>query len=520
MIKQATYNPGRSTPSVASSPHLYRPRSTSIHYPRRKTTLLQKLVALIPRRRPLRSYLTLTTLLLPIWLLILLHGEHWIHESTIAECSWENWERWPSGATPHRVALIADPQLVDAHTYARRGPALWATIFYTDLYMARTWETIHSTLAPNSVFFLGDLFDGGREWSVAPYHKKVEPVPEDPRGHGDWKKYKHNYWLKEFARFEKMFPTPAGTRSHRSLPGNHDLGFGAGVRTDVRDRFQAFFGKPNTLTEVGNHTFISIDSVSLANEADPLIYTPPVDFLASLEAQEHPLVPTPPRQLDHRIHSRTPQDTTAPTGRKNPTVLLTHVPLYRTADTTCGPLRERGESIPIVYGYQYQNVLPPALSSRVLAATKARWVFSGDDHDACDVVHHYGTSGLAREITVKSVSWAMGVRRPAVYLLSLWNPEGAEGETLQGKLCYEVDQIGVFIGYAFAALVSFVVCWVELVRRERRERRGLPVDAEGKYWKPGKGVKSWRWWGVEWASEAGRTCAGVGVIYALVMWWW
>ena len=276
MIKHATYNPD------LSSPHLYRPRSTSIHYPPAPSPFRTLLHTLTPRR-PLRSYITLTTLLLPLWLLLFLHSEHWIYTSTASTCRWDDWEHWPPHATPHRVALIADPQLIDIHTYARRGPSLWATIFYSDRYLSRTWQTLHQVLTPQTVFFLGDLFDGGREWSVDSYHKKSDPaISPDPRAKSDWKKYGHAYWLNEFRRFEKIFPTPPGVRSLRNLPGNHDLGYALGVRKEVRDRFEAFFGKSNGLTEVGNHTFISIDAVSLANENDPEIYTPGADFLSSL----------------------------------------------------------------------------------------------------------------------------------------------------------------------------------------------------------------------------------------------
>ncbi len=59
---------------------------------------------------------------------------------------------------------MADPQLVDKNTYKRRGILLKLTQFYTDLYMKRNWRLVHSQLSPDVTFFLGDLFDGGREW--------------------------------------------------------------------------------------------------------------------------------------------------------------------------------------------------------------------------------------------------------------------------------------------------------------------------------------------------------------------
>jgi len=65
--------------------------------------------------------------------------------------------------------LIADPQLVDENTYERRGLLLRMSQFYTDLYMKRNWRFIHHILEPKMTIFLGDLFDGGREWDDKTY---------------------------------------------------------------------------------------------------------------------------------------------------------------------------------------------------------------------------------------------------------------------------------------------------------------------------------------------------------------
>jgi hypothetical protein len=70
---------------------------------------------------------------------------------------------------PYRIALIADPQLVDENTYKRRGILLNLSQFYTDLYMKRNWRFIQRTLVPKMTIFLGDLMDGGREWDDDTY---------------------------------------------------------------------------------------------------------------------------------------------------------------------------------------------------------------------------------------------------------------------------------------------------------------------------------------------------------------
>ena len=90
-----------------------------------------------------------------------------MYDNHIAACDWKKWEKWPSEADPHRLVFVADPQLVDPHTYpGRPWPLSSLTETYTDLYMTRNFRLINGQLDPDSVVFLGDLFDGGREWGT------------------------------------------------------------------------------------------------------------------------------------------------------------------------------------------------------------------------------------------------------------------------------------------------------------------------------------------------------------------
>ena len=73
----------------------------------------------------------------------------------------------PKGATPHHLILVADPQIVDPHTYTGRPWPLSAmTESHTDMYLYRSYKNLQSYLSPDTIFFLGDLFDGGREWAT------------------------------------------------------------------------------------------------------------------------------------------------------------------------------------------------------------------------------------------------------------------------------------------------------------------------------------------------------------------
>ncbi|KAL9085099.1 MAG: hypothetical protein Q9165_007743 [Trypethelium subeluteriae] len=368
-----------------------------------------------------------------------------------------------------------------------------------------------SVYSDYTIIFLGDLFDGGREWST--YHSES---PEK-----EWRKYGEDFWLQEYDRFGRLFfthwvdagiaarPGQPGRKLIASLPGNHDLGFGVGIQQPVRARFNAYFGEGNRVDVFGNHTFISVDTVSLSAmddaQTDPAIWSPTEAFLTGVRDAKRRAAGKELRSQAGKtstgrfVHKVTDTDTTYPILKSDdvtefPTVLLSHVPLYRAEGTPCGPLRERwppspeawptapGKKTPehspvydernairIAAGYQYQNVLTPEISQDITKRIgDVSYAFSGDDHDYCDVVHRsYPNAGSGiREITVKSLSWAMGVRRPGFVMLSLWNPVDASGNsiggnrdqpTLQTHLCLLPDQLGIFIRYALLAILSIAI---------------------------------------------------------------
>ncbi|KAH9815696.1 Cell division control protein [Teratosphaeria destructans] len=570
------------------------------------------------RRIPLLRRLSLTTAVLTLtWIYVLYWGERSTFKSHIDSCDWKRWEKWPKEAAPHRIVFISDPQLVDPHTYpGRPWPLSSLTETYTDRYMARSFRLINHELDPDSIVFLGDLFDGGREW--APSHarplrpsqrktlneiiegktlgkrsresyEKAKMRPHDraikkedhfldERGNdlkefvykedGRWAKWDQQQWDAEYERFgrifferDQLYPQqnreilPAfevaqdavamdngahnittteyavtGGKVRRilsGLPGNHDIGLGMGVQLAVRDRFHMRFDGTNRVDVLGNHTFISIDSPSLSafsqfipeggeTPADRLpglkhIWEPTMTFLENVREPANKAVADELRALypdtfDHTRHAHAVVDpqvaAIASTDKKAkvpdvqlPVILLTHVPLYRDPDTDCGGNREGGKAITIRAGYQYQNVITRSLSGslmgHVFSAGEVMHVFSGDDHDHCDVTHRYniglpGPDGNTRkaaiksvpETTVKSFSWAMGVRRPGFQLLSLWNPVDERGKTvgtplptIQTQICLLPDQLDVFIDYALLLGATLAVLIVRAVVLSLRHER-------------------------------------------------
>jgi hypothetical protein len=501
--------------------------------------------------------------------------------------------------------FVADPQLVDPHTYpGRPWPLDTLTEIYTDRYMSRNFRLINAELDPDSVVFLGDLFDGGREWApswgrplsadekvflynlgvvvkpripeVKNSHVKegdfnpdlaklqesweiearqsAQPVPpQDPRSYihgeeGRWARWGSEQWVIEMERFAKIFYAPGQLypRSSRSqspavktwpsdiildngawntsrqelailghkqrkvvtnLPGNHDVGFGSGVQLSVRNRFEGVFGSGNDLYVLGNHTFLSLDTPSLSayseftirgetskEERDEAryIWEPAYQYLDNLQNLSKPVINSAIAEMfpdAENVPGRTPQqiaDARAasdalvkrqPSQTQLPVILLSHVPFYRDQGFDCGPLREKGRSIHVSAGYQYQNVLTKELTTHIVQRVSSSigeiaHVFSGDDHDYCDVEFPYDIGSVSgepshfwpsvRDITVKSFSWAMGVRKPGFLLVSLWNPIDANGksirstrQTIQSKSCLLPDQLGIFIQYA--SLLGFTL---------------------------------------------------------------
>ncbi|KAK1142080.1 hypothetical protein N8T08_008162 [Aspergillus melleus] len=472
--------------------------------------------------RTFKSIFSVANGLVLLWFWTLWWGERTVFRESLETCAWGNWEHWPRDATPHHVAFIADPQLVDPHTYpGRPWPLSTLTVRFTDQYMRRSFWSIQNKLGPDSVLFLGDLFDGGREWATA--HSSS---PEER-----YKKYKDSFWKEEYHRFVKIFldqwnegdrfsTNPRGRRMIASLPGNHDLGFGSGVQVPVRDRFQMFFGKGNRVDVIGNHTFVSMDTVSLSamDQPDPKtgssgagsgdghrpnehIWKEAEDFLNNMSVHRAKAEMEELRMLNNQseghLFTHKAVDISEPSVVQRPqpevvglpAVLLTHVPLYRRPATPCGPLREHwppsseGEleedernALTIAGGYQYQNVLTQTISKDLVSKVGPNLiqVYSGDDHDYCEISHRE-FSGSPKEITVKSLSWAMGVRRPGFVLTSLWNPidpatgkptaEGNTATTLQNHLCLLPDQLSIFIHYGLILGLTLAVLLVRAVVR-------------------------------------------------------
>lgn len=347
--------------------------------------------------------------------MVLFFHERYIPYATAARCEWPVPVDTQPGEEVTKIMLVADPQLIDNHTYPDRQPILMGiSQIFVDRYLRRNYHALINELRPDYIIFLGDYLDNGRSASDA-------------------------YFYTQLARFKRIFfrsDYPVGKKMFVQVPGNHDLGWADGVNIASRQRFTKEFGPPNSVVTINGVDFIMVDAPSLGATNSPVIREEALSFIDSLSD-----------------------------NRPRPRVMLSHIPLYRDPNTNqCGPLRE-GSPFRLQAGYQYQTVLDREVSRRLIDSVKPDLVFSGDDHDYCDITHF---EGGPREVTVKSISMAMGISRPAVQLFAY---KGASVGSSTGILnsetrpCYCSVPYADVCAYSVLGVATVVVVLLMTVHR-------------------------------------------------------
>ncbi|KAI0036889.1 Metallo-dependent phosphatase-like protein, partial [Vararia minispora EC-137] len=325
---------------------------------------------------------------------------------------------------PAHVLIVADPQMLDEDSYPGRGPWLMmVTQFIVDMFLRKAWH-VAMAKQPDAVVFLGDMLDNGRA------------------------KREHKAYLAYVQKFKKMFPASRGLPVFY-LPGNHDVWLGGSDELSklARARYQTYFGPLNHQALIGNHTLAFIDAPGLVEEYKTHTQA------STVPTVEH-WVPQSIRELRKVV------DMSIPDGaRPWPLVLFSHIPLARPDGTDCGPLREKG-TLRAGRGLGYENTLSDATSKMLLDTFRPSVIFSGDDHDYCDVTHSVAASDdrtspqtTVHEISVKSLSMAMGIRRPGFELLSLATPRTPWSPSFAHAPCVLPDQIGVYV-WSYAPLAA------------------------------------------------------------------
>jgi len=355
----------------------------------------------------------------------------------LADCRWpeSQLERnsWSLGAPWTHILFVADPQLLGPRSYP--GRPQWINLltqFIVDFNLRKSWR-VASKLHPDVVVFMGDLMDDGR----------VDvPLSE------------YEQYVNRFNRTFTLHGTPAFY-----LPGNHDVGLGRNpgwFSPDARQRFEQTSGPTNQVIHINDRLLVFIDAPRLVDEEQ--------SRRAAGQSYQH--------VIHNEQHSKSVinfvqqvADTYANDDR--PRVLLSHIPLSRSPQAHCGPLREKG-TISRGGGIGYQNLLDEDTTQFLLESLKPTVIFSGDDHDYCEVTHSYQLNDsddvkVAREVSIKSFSMAMGIRRPGFQVMSVPFPAAPDSIGFVDRPCELPDQVGLYLHVYIPA----ILCCVALLALSR-----------------------------------------------------
>ncbi|KAI0373402.1 hypothetical protein BV20DRAFT_962538 [Pilatotrama ljubarskyi] len=338
----------------------------------------------------------------------------------LRSCSWPDTPLRTHHALdpPTHVLLVADPHVRHSSTSSRVGFSP-ARQFLLDLAIKRNWHFASRT-RPDVVLFLGDIL---ASWRLVRSDKEYE---------------------RNLDKFRRIFHLDPGVTSFY-VPGNNDVGLNIepAAARQARQRFMTHFGPLNQKVVLRNHTLVMLDAAGLVEE----------DYLRAAKyiGYEHwSPIPHGPVEFVRSLQDE---------PETQPTLLFTHIPLYRPDTASCGPLREKG-TIRRGVGNGYQNTLGKKTTAFLLQTLKPKLVFSADDKDYCDYVHvppkpvltaaesgsqTNTTTEPVREITLKAFSPSHEIRYPSFQLLSLVAPspysstERATEATVASTPCFLPD---------------------------------------------------------------------------------
>ncbi|CAI9114530.1 OLC1v1015273C1 [Oldenlandia corymbosa var. corymbosa] len=358
-----------------------------------------------------------------IWALSILYGEmfaFWV--PPLLTCSWPHQVNELDSSELNgdfvKIAIIADPQIMDRTSHHLPSLVLEIAEFYSDLFMRRAFLSSILSFKPDAILFLGDYMDGG-------------PYLSDDEWQESLSRFKHIFNL-------NMLQQNTNTKVY-FLSGNHDVGYAAVLSKmpEVTRRYEKEFGARNYRFKLGQVDFVTIDSQTLDGNAQEDVTATTWKFISNV--------------------SEDPSSTSR--------VLLTHIPLYRPNETSCGPYRassiinQRITRSPGDQQILYQNYVTEKSSNNVLNSIRPALILSGHDHDQCTVTH-MAKHGPVKEHTVGTVSWQQGNLFPSFMLLSVSNrsfPEGiAPEDVISTKLCFLPFQTFIYIWYLILFVITLI----------------------------------------------------------------
>nr|XP_043624281.1 uncharacterized protein C630.12 isoform X2 [Erigeron canadensis] len=317
-----------------------------------------------------------------------------------------------------KIAVITDPQLMDKTSLhlAPKSLTLEVVQFYTDIFMRRAMLASIVPFKPDMVLFLGDYFDGG-------------PFLSDEEWQDSLNRFRHIFDIKTLEKITN--------NQVYFLSGNHDIGYAAhhSRNPEVISRYEKEFGSRNYNFTAGAVEFIAVDAQTLDGHPQQNQTSSSWNFVKSVSRD----------------------------SASRPRVLLTHMPLYRPDWTSCGSKR----SSPIINQrisrtaddreIVYQNYLSQQTSNRLLDSIKPVLVFSGHDHDQCNVPHT-AKHGTVIEQTLGTISWQQGNLYPSFMLLTASKLAVSNAsDAVSTHLCFLPAQTFIYIWYIVLFLVTLLV---------------------------------------------------------------
>ncbi|KAF8967862.1 hypothetical protein BDZ97DRAFT_1801621 [Flammula alnicola] len=404
-----------------------------------------KSLATVPTRSHLYSPAVIVNALRLSWVVVVISGELGAFFWSLSGCHWPAIDAVHNSrqkVKPTHVLLIADTQV--QHPILMAEGSWWANPIrriMCELNTRKNWH-VTSRLRPHAVIFLGDMLANGKSSrSLEEYEQAVH-------------------------KFKSIFEMDHSTAVYY-IPGNNDVGLGSvtSISKNLRSYYTKNFGPLNQNFVISNHTFVGLDAPGLVDE-DYHRHAKYVSF------DDWKPIPDGPISFVKELSEHGPGNV----------ILLSHIPLSRSEMADCGPLREKGR-IRRTAGRGYQSMLGKQTTSFLLQNLEPLAVFSADNRDYCDYTHvvpgtqkdAYNPSNSIREVTVKSFSMSVHIKRPGFQLLSLVDPAkmaNPGSPSFIDRPCLLPDQYRI---YTSVYLPSFLVTLFILLFLNFRRRRPIPL---------------------------------------------
>lgn len=435
------------------------------------------------------------------------------------------WGASSNGALPpHKISrmtftVLADPQLIDRYSYdyIERIPFPFSNAVYTlvrwaaDTFARKSFSAVvksQGRAASDAVIWIGDLLDNGRRAllssdDVEEYekyaHRFTSLFPEKlpslylPGNHDIRIPITHNSlfeqeskdskvrWMEEWATVSDS----QGRYTWRSDKGkSHYLlrpkggpstvkitALPESTNRSVNARFPLYF---NESSDLPTHEIVLVDALELAGMF-PASVDQNVLFDWRKEAKERF------SETYQFVESLASKDIDNSPNR----ILFSHIPLYRPPTTPCNAPSfrhsvHRESNTGIEQGVDqyatYQNMLAQPVTEWLLAHSTPSIIFSGDNHDHCEISHML-LSGKqehepAHELTVKAFGMTGGVERPGFARLGLaWDPESNQIQATSIP-CLLPNQVAIWTQKYPTILLLMLI----LMLADRRWRFGSTFD--------------------------------------------